>query len=798
MRRASLRSALRVARGVLATSAVIVAGAASGCLSRPLEAVDPRITSVVTEQLRQGGVSKIDLVLAIDNSSSMADKQQILALAVPDLVAGLVNPSCLDDRTGAAIPSASQPSGPLGKCPSGSTREFPPVLDIHIGLVSSSLGVFGVQGINGCTEGPLATCPGANTTPGDDHGHLVTRSDACDSSGDVPTYQSQGFLAWDPAQALKPAGIAEVGAIGPGGFGTGTGLEGALHDLVVGDGQSGCGFESQDEAWYRFLVDPSPYGSISFPGQVVHTSGLDDVLLKQRKEFLRPDSLLAIIVVSDETDTSIKESSYYPDIAATGAPLPNPRSGCNNGPNDPCCTSCGLPAGKGCLDPDPQCAADAPSPMPSATALRAFGLISHKQRFGVEFFYPPSRYVAALKSPTVVDAAGQMVSNPIFTNLDPERYAGLPVRNPGLVFYAAITGVPWQLIARQKNGVPDLVNGVSTSDATQVGGFKTSAELSLVDKNGDTFWDEIAGDPEHYVAAKSPYMVESIGPRSGTDPITGATLSPPSTPNGAGAMVGGTLINDHERTIPTPAGDIEYACVFPILNDIDCSNPATPGDCANAPADSPLCFPNPNDGMRNTLQKKAKAYPSVKQLAIAHGLGDQGIAASICAKQLTDPTQPDYGYRPSVKAIIDRLKLALNGECLPRQLTPDAAGQVQCLILEGRSTQGTGPCNCLASQSRASVSAEHLAAQVAAESEPAGQGLDCFCEIEQTEGAALTDCQTATPATSNGWCYVDATQGAAEAAIVKECPPSEQRKIRFVGTGKPQDEATLFITCAGQ
>jgi hypothetical protein len=30
----------------------------------------------------------VDLLLAIDNSRSMADKQQILALAVPDLVTG--------------------------------------------------------------------------------------------------------------------------------------------------------------------------------------------------------------------------------------------------------------------------------------------------------------------------------------------------------------------------------------------------------------------------------------------------------------------------------------------------------------------------------------------------------------------------------------------------------------------------------------------------------------------------------------------------------------------------------------
>ena len=46
--------------------------------------------------------SKIDLLLMIDNSRSMADKQEILGAAVPDLVERLANPPCVD------------PSGALG------------------------------------------------------------------------------------------------------------------------------------------------------------------------------------------------------------------------------------------------------------------------------------------------------------------------------------------------------------------------------------------------------------------------------------------------------------------------------------------------------------------------------------------------------------------------------------------------------------------------------------------------------------------------------------------------------------
>jgi len=40
-------------------------------------------------------------------------------------------------------------------------------------------------------------------------------------------------------------------------------------------------------------------------------------------------------------------------------------------------------------------------------------------------------------------------------------------------------------------------------------------------------------------------------------------------------------------------------------------------------------------------------------------LGDQGVIASICPIQLTDKTQPTYGYSPAVKAIVDRIKPSL-------------------------------------------------------------------------------------------------------------------------------------------
>jgi len=729
--------------------------------------------------------ARIDLVLVVDNSASMADKQAILALAVPDLIRGLVNPPCLDDVTGLAVGSATQPTSPLGVCPTGSTREFAPVLDIHIGLLSSSLGSFGADG---CPETPPLACNGTpGSTSNDDHGHLVTRTDPCATTS-VPTYQSEGFLAWDPAQEDQPPGEASLGdpsTMMPG-------LMTSLTNLVIGDGQLGCGFESQNESWYRFLVDPTPYAQIALDAQNnVQTSGLDTALLAQRQEFLRPDSLLAVINVTDETDTSLKEYSSFPLFAEPSLHLPHARSECTSkGPDDPCCASCGQTAPIGC-PADAGCTSDPYyTNADENTALRAFGLISHKARYGIEFFYPPSRYVAALTSATVANNLGTMVQNPIYSVLDPVHDPG-PVRDPTLVFYAAIVGVPWQLIARQTAaGVPDLINGVNALDPSQVGGFKTAAELDLLDGHGHTFWDDIAGDPEHYVAALSPYMVESTVPRNGTDPITGITMSPPTAASGADP------INGHERTIALPAGDIEYACTFPIQSPIDCTDPSvTACDCRPGQGSgNPLCAPNPNDSMNPTLQVAAKAYPGIKHLAIVKGMGDQGIAASICAKQITDSSASDFGYRPAITAIVDRLRGALGGRCLTEPLSPGAQGQVACSVIEARSTGGA--CSCDAAKGRVPVPSADACYQSAVEQnvqDPLAH-WDCFCEIPQTSGAAQADCQTDLTSTSNGWCYVDVSAGG-NPALVKGCPSTSQRTLRFVGDGAPVAGASVFLAC---
>ncbi|MEO7592394.1 MAG: hypothetical protein ABI134_14355, partial [Byssovorax sp.] len=448
-------------RPALAGSLTILAGM-MGCLNRPLEPNEPRITSTVQERLPQSKINKIDLLLVIDNSASMGDKQAILALAVPDLVRGLVNPLCIDD-TGA--PAATQPLLPTDPCPGKSFRDFDPVTDIHVGLLSSSLGS---RGANTC----IPTSGAKSSVSSDDHGHLLARSDSSKGSTlagqDIPTYASQGFLAWDPEQKLTPKGIGAIGDM------NGTpGIVPTLAEMVTGVGQVGCGYESQLESWYRFLVDPEPYKTIAIENDRAVVKGIDEELLAERKSFLRSDSLVAIILLTDENDCSLTDTGIG-FKAAMGEHLPRARQECQLDPNDPCCKSCGQPPGK--CAPDPTCAA-ALTDEEDPPNLRCF---DQKRRFGIDFLYPLDRYTSALTSAQVPNRAGELVDNPLFPRPNAETRELSPrSAGGGLVFLAGIVGVPWQDIARDPQ------------DLTQ--GFKSGDELQQPNANNETSWDIILG-----------------------------------------------------------------------------------------------------------------------------------------------------------------------------------------------------------------------------------------------------------------------------------------------------------------
>ena len=771
----------RTAHVACALVSIAGAGAVGGCLNRPLEPNEPRRTSTIVEPFTQSAVDKIDLVLMIDNSRSMADKQLILAAAVPDLVGALVNPKCVDPK---GTPMTTQPADVKEACPVGLVRDFKPITNIHIGIITSSLGGHGSDSCSVTND--VQSCPGGPNPSNNDAGHLISRQDACGGAA-VPTYGNRGFLAWDPDGKLTPPGEKVIGSIiidAKGNVTDGTpGIVPSLRDLVIGVGQVGCGYEAQLESWYRFLIDPEPYKDITLQGGKATPSGTDMVLLQQRADFLRPSSLLAIIMLTDENDCSVRESQQYYYAVQQQNPqdnkkkfhLPRARKECAINPNDPCCKSCGQAPGS-CPVDDLCTTSPTLSDSEDDINLRCF---DQKRRFGIDFLYGIDRYRDALSSKVIPNREGMMVANPIFTDLNPNDEDS-QVRDKGLVFIAGIIGVPWQDIARDSK---DLTKG-----------FKNSEELAKPDETTKlTTWDNILGDPANYVPPKDPHMIESIQPRAG--------LPGPTSP------VGADPINGHEYTIKN--NDLQYACIFALPAPRDCAVMGVNGCDCNAGSDNPLCDPT-----ATTLQVRAKGYPGLRELAVLKAVDKQGIVASICPKWLDDKTKPDYGYRPAIGSIIDRLKTALGGQCLPRQLAPDANGQVPCLIIEASTVPGSTACDTKLSR-REVADKNKSAIKVAKADVTADPKWNKFCEIIQTgdetggsNQAQLDACQansSAAPIDSkgngvNGWCYVDPTQkpsmGSEE--IVKACPATEKRLIRFVGNGNPSAGGKLFITCTGE
>jgi len=598
-----------------------------------------------------------------------------------------------------------------------------------------------------------------------DNGALVAREDACSSENDLPTYQNKGFLAWDPQQVLNPPGEKDLGTLD----GAKPGLVPALAEMVRGVGQRGCGYESQLESIYRFLVDPDPYQSITVVKGMAQMDGTDANLLAQREAFLRPDSLVAVLMLSDENDCSMKEGGQY-FLAANNGHLPRARAICAENPNDRCCTSCGAKVPEGC--PEDATCFDENHNVRSLDAredpinLRCF---DQKRRFGIDFLHSTDRYVDAFTKTTIADRHGNIVDNPLFPKAN--RDAGLvSPRTPGMVFLAGIVGVPWQDIAKDPH------------DLSQ--GFKTSGTME-----GDGTWNLILGNPAEGELPADPLMRESIKARAGIQPITGEPLDlTPASPLG-------NSINGHERD--TKGIDLQYACIFDLPEPSPCGNDQT-CECFQSGSDNPLCD-------ANVPQKlvRAKAYPGLRQLSVLQGLHGQGIVASVCPQQVNDRGRENYGYRAAIGALIEQLKNKINGPCLPRTLQSDSKGQVNCVLLEARYTGGN--CSCEEEQARKEVTSDHQGNVEEMKKRVPGNEWDCFCEIPQLQGDELAQCQndisdapvTSTGESIDGYCYVDATT---EPAIgnpinVATCPENERRRIRLVGKGEPAKDATLALSC---
>lgn len=216
-------------------------------------------------EIRQSPIP-LDMLFVVDNSASMVEEQQALAEQFPRLIEALTR----GDRDG-----------------DGSV-DFPPVVDLHLGVVSSDMGVGGVSGIQGC-EGL-----------GDD-GVLQHRGRP--NAGTSCQRQFPSFLSYRAEESgADAAGLAQDFA------------------CIALLGTEGCGFEQQLEAGLKALW-PSQNAAVGGGGTIEAEQitflgsirGLGREGHGSDTSFLRhgTPSLIAVVVVSDEEDCSSRDTSHF-------------------------------------------------------------------------------------------------------------------------------------------------------------------------------------------------------------------------------------------------------------------------------------------------------------------------------------------------------------------------------------------------------------------------------------------------------------------------------------------------------
>jgi hypothetical protein len=565
---------------------------------------------------------KLDLLFMVDNSESMRDKQALFGAAVPDLISRLANPNCVDAQ--GKVVGVSQNA----QCAQGKI-EFQPVHDIHIGIVTSSLGG---RGGDQCPASATNPANPALNSHNDDKGHLIDRAGADEHT--IASALPSNFLSWAPGGS-EPSAQA---------------LTSDFQAMVSGVHEHGCGFEAQLEGWYRFLVQPDPYDQIVVTSNHAAYQGIDAVLLQQRHDFLRPDSAVAVIVVTDGGEEVADPMAVgaqgwaFMDGTFPGSPTGSAPEGtieCQSNPFDPNCTSCAF-----LQMPDPQ---RCPTPdgglkgyLPQADDSLNLRFFHPKQRFGLDVEYPVTRYSLGLTSDHVPDSAHEHDHNgnytPVANCTNPLFAASLPTstsqelcnlprgpRAASQVFYATIAGVPHQLLQADP----------SNPDSPQ------KPALDAAD------WTKILGnDPLHYDFTGADFhMLESSAART-------------QSPCQPGSADNCDPINGREYDAQQQ--DLQFACIFDLPAPTDCSLPQYQSacDCTSGwvGQNSPLCQQGAG-GAHTQVQIKAAAYPSIRELAVARALGSQAVVSSACPIHTSEKSAGDplYGYRPAMTALIDRL-----------------------------------------------------------------------------------------------------------------------------------------------
>jgi hypothetical protein len=243
--------------------AALLAPSFAGCADTIVQVEDAD-----RELCRRGGqcsrvmhaANKLDLLIMVDNSNSMRDEQAALAAELPRMMEALLT----GDLDGDGQP------------------ELAPIEDVHVGVVSSDMGLVGIPGIDQCTgvgdDGVLRT--------------VETNTDTCERS-------TESFLHYDADAASRADAANEI----------------SCRALL---GVNGCGFEQQLEAMLKALTPSS--SDIDFWSEQGRTGGVGHGDTANAG-FLRNDpsdpSLIAVVLITDEEDCSNRDPAFLDPRAST-------------------------------------------------------------------------------------------------------------------------------------------------------------------------------------------------------------------------------------------------------------------------------------------------------------------------------------------------------------------------------------------------------------------------------------------------------------------------------------------------
>ena len=236
----------------------------SSCFERSLAPVDPCTRTTVGETIRVQGIDTLDMLFMIDSSPTMVEEQAAIRMQIPRLVQILTSG---DLEAGTSRPGVG-------------VMDFQPVRSMHIGVITQDGGGLGRAGAGICSS--LA---------GDD-GLLSMPEATSRRTGTAATCAPGGL----PLFLDFTRGTTDVNTL----------VSQFTCQTELGTG--GCGLEQDLEMVMKALVDPSyaPPTGPYLSGTPAHGNPTGE-----NSGFVRDNSVLAIMIVTDEDDGSVSNSDIF-------------------------------------------------------------------------------------------------------------------------------------------------------------------------------------------------------------------------------------------------------------------------------------------------------------------------------------------------------------------------------------------------------------------------------------------------------------------------------------------------------